>query len=203
MSRKAVIIDYGLGNLTSVKNAINMIGSDAAVTSDPKLIAEASHIILPGVGSFGEGMKGLRERNLIDVLKTEVLEKNKKILGICLGMQLFAAKGFEFGEHDGMGFIEGEVVKINTAERLPHMGWNQVDILGKHQITRQLNPAPIFYFVHSFHLKPRDKRIIVGVADYGEEVASIVEKGNIYGTQFHPEKSHDAGLQIFKNFLNS
>ncbi|MEK7194238.1 MAG: imidazole glycerol phosphate synthase subunit HisH [Patescibacteria group bacterium] len=202
MPTQVVIVDYGLGNLTSVKNALLMVGVEALITRDPTDISDASHLILPGVGSFGQGMRGLKERGLVEVLQKEVLENHKKILGICLGMQLLATKGFEFGENEGLGFLSGEVVKINTAERLPHMGWNNVSLVGEHRITEGLETNPQFYFVHSFHFKPEDRSIVAGVAEYGEPIVSIIEKGNIFGTQFHPEKSHDAGLKILKNFLN-
>lgn len=197
------IIDYGIGNLTSVKNAFALLGIDAIVSGDAEIIRKASHLILPGVGAFGEGMKNLRERNLVSVLNNEVMQKKKRILGICLGMQMFASKGFEYGEHDGLGFVTGEVVKLNVSEelRLPHIGWNNVSISKKHQLTKTFDHEPIFYFVHSYHLVPEDPSIIAGTASYGKEFVAIIEKGNIFGAQFHPEKSHSDGLQILKNFV--
>jgi imidazole glycerol-phosphate synthase subunit HisH len=199
-----VIIDYGTGNLASVKNALSMIDIDADIISDPHSLKEATHIILPGVGAFHKGMEGLEKGGFVEVLKEEVMGRKKKLLGICLGMQLLASKGFEHGECDGLGFISGSVIKIETKKskaRLPHMGWNDVKLCGNHTITAGLSD-PIFYFVHSFHLLADNEEVIAGVADYGDgEIVSIVESDNVFGTQFHPEKSYTDGLQIFKNFL--
>ena len=201
MSLKASIIDYGLGNLTSVQNALLTLGVNAEVTRDKEALAASTHLILPGVGSFRDGMKGLAERGLVEFLKAEVIG-GKNILGICLGMQLLATKGFEYGEHEGLGILPGEVVKINTEERLPHIGWNSVNITGQHRITAGLGSHPMFYFVHSYKFVPDEKDNIAGITQYGDDIVPIVEKGNIFGTQFHPEKSHDDGLMIFKNFLS-
>lgn len=197
------IIDYGIGNLTSVKNALALLGITAIISNNIENIQRASHLILPGVGAFGEGMHNLRERNLLSVLNDEVMQKKKKILGICLGMQLFASKGFEYGEHDGLGFISGDVMKLDVpAElRLPHIGWNNVSVSKTHQLTKNFDHEPIFYFVHSYHLVPKDPSVVAGTASYGKEFAVIIEKENIYGAQFHPEKSHSDGLQILKNFV--
>jgi glutamine amidotransferase len=197
------IIDYGIGNVASVRNALALVGVDAAVSGDAETIRKADRLILPGVGAFGEGMNNLKERGLIPVLQDEVLHKKKNILGICLGMQLFASRGFEHGEHAGLGFIPGDVIKLDVpAElRLPHIGWNNVSVSSAHQLTKHFDHEPIFYFVHSYHLVPEDPSVIAGTASYGKEFAAIVEKGNICGAQFHPEKSHADGLQILKNFL--
>jgi len=201
MSLKVSIIDYGLGNLISVQNALLTLGVNAAVTSDKEALGGSTHLILPGVGSFRDGMKGLTERGLVEFLKTEV-SGDKKILGICLGMQLLATKGFEYGEHEGLGILPGEVVEIDTEERLPHIGWNSVTLADECRITAGLSANAMFYFVHSYKFVPDEKDIIVGITQYGDDIVSIVEKGNVFGTQFHPEKSHDEGLVIFKNFLS-
>ncbi len=205
MNMKITIIDYGLGNLASVKNALSHLGIEAVITNNPSLIQNSTHLVLPGVGSFEAGMEGLKKLGLVEILAEEVLEKKKPILGICLGLQLFAEKGFEYGEHGGLGFIKGVVEKIDTSVSklpLPHIGWNNVSILGNHRITKNLDNEPIFYFVHSYHFIPKDKNIIAGVADYGTSITSIIEKENIFGAQFHPEKSHTDGMQILKNFIS-
>lgn len=203
-NHKVCIIDYGVGNLRSVKNALDMMRVDSVISSDVDHIKRASHLILPGVGSFEAGMKGLRERGLVEILREEVMVNNKRILGICLGMQLFASKGYEYGEFDGLDFIKGKVVKIDNEKsklRLPHIGWNNVVVEGDHVITRGFEKEPIFYFVHSFHFVPDDSRAIAGVCEYGHKIAAIIESENIFGSQFHPEKSHSDGIRILSNFL--
>jgi imidazole glycerol-phosphate synthase subunit HisH len=195
------IINYGLGNLASVFNALERIGVEAQISSDPDDLRNATHLILPGVGSFQAGIDGLKKHNLVGVLSREVTGKKKPILGICLGMQLFAAKGYEYGEHDGLGFIAGSVVEISTTLRLPHIGWNNVLLKQGGQLTRDFGHEPIFYFVHSYHLVPADPAAITGTCDYGTPVNAILEHKNIFGTQFHPEKSHEDGVRILKNFL--
>lgn len=200
-SSSVVIIDYGVGNHRSVFNALALLGVSSEVTDNHSKIRNASHIILPGVGSFGKGMQGLHSRGLVGVLQEEVLQKEKPILGICLGMQLLASEGFEYGHFEGLNFIEGQVEKIETNLRLPHIGWNDIQLCGNHSISSGFDHDPIVYFVHSFHFLPKDKSVIAGISDYGAEVTAMIEKGNVYGVQFHPEKSHDDGMYIFKNFL--
>lgn len=204
MSPKITIIDCGVGNHQSVRNALKMIGHAAVISSDPQEISSASHLIIPGVGSFAEGMDGIRKRNLGQLLTEEVLHKRKPILGICLGMQLFATEGREHGVHRGLGWIEGTVEGIDASRshmRLPHIGWNDVTMRQKHPIVNDCADTSSYYFVHSFHVRPVDSRCIVGVSDYGVPVTAIVAQDNIVGVQFHPEKSHEDGLKIFRNFL--
>lgn len=199
-----VIIDSGVGNHTSVKNAFGLLGIQVTITSDAAVLASATHLVLPGVGSFQEGMEGLQKRNLPEVLRSIVLEKHTPILGICLGLQLLASEGFEHGHFQGLGLIPGKVIELETASkglRLPHIGWNDVRVTGNHQITQGFTHDPIFYFVHSYHVVPEDPAVIAGMCDYGVNFAAIVEKGNIFGAQFHPEKSHSDGMQLLKNFL--
>lgn len=206
-SHSVVIIDYGVGNLTSVKNAFSMIGVEALVTSDTDAIKSADKLILPGVGAFGASMDGLRARGLIEVLRKEVLEKKKPILGICLGMQLFATKGFEYGEHEGLGFIEGSVKELSVGSshmRLPHIGWNDVAVEKEFSLTKNFDHVPTCYFLHSFHMLPLRSEVIAGTTEYGDgSFVSVVEQGNIFGVQFHPEKSHVDGLQFLKNFIDA
>lgn len=199
------IIDYGLGNHRSVHNALSLLNVRSEITSDPQSISSATHLILPGVGSFKEGMEGLQAKGLVELLEKEVLQKKKNILGICLGMQLLASEGFEHGNTNGLGFIPGKVINLETKDfgyRLPHIGWNDVHLSGDHVITRGFDHDPIFYFVHSYHLVPEQPDVIAGVCDYGIEFAAIVERENIFGAQFHPEKSHNDGILILKNFLS-
>ena len=198
------IVDYGLGNLRSVVNALARLQVSTVLTNDPLVIASATHLILPGVGSFGEGMKGLTERGLIPVLQEEILNKEKPLLGICLGMQLLATEGFEHGHHRGLNFIPGSVRPVDTGQtdlRLPHIGWNDVAMSDRHSIAAGFDHVPTFYFVHSFALVPEDPAVIAGTCDYGGKIVALVQSQNVCGAQFHPEKSHDDGLQIFRNFL--
>ncbi|MBM3228222.1 imidazole glycerol phosphate synthase subunit HisH [Candidatus Peribacteria bacterium] len=203
-SPAVVIVDIGVGNHMSVQNALRLLQIEALISSDPSAIAKASHLILPGVGSFEEGMMGIHKRALEPLLREEVVKKKKPILGICLGMQLFASEGLEHGRHKGLHFIPGVVEKIDIGAsglRLPHIGWNDVRITGDHSIARGFDHVPAFYFVHSYHVHPEDLSIIAGECIYGQPFAAIIQSGNICGAQFHPEKSHSDGAQILKNFL--
>ncbi|MBP6924073.1 MAG: imidazole glycerol phosphate synthase subunit HisH [Candidatus Pacebacteria bacterium] len=202
---KVCIIDYGVGNLASVQNAFTLLGVEAYISSQAGDIREAEALILPGVGSFEAGMNGLKQSGLTDVITEEVLTKKKKILGICLGMQLFATTGFENGEYKGLGFIQGSVIKIDDTRenlRLPHIGWNDVTIVNDLCIGRGFENPPIFYFVHSYHVVPDDPSIIAGYCQYGGQLTVLIQKENIFGAQFHPEKSHSDGLQILRNFIS-
>jgi|SRR3989344_2332229 len=206
MSPQVCIIDYGIGNVGSVKNALQFLGVSTVISSDKKMIQEATHLILPGVGSFGDGMRNLKERNLVDILKEEVIVNKKKILGICLGMQLFASHGFEHGEFEGLDFISGKIIQIDITQsklRLPHIGWNNVTVVDDKVITKSFEQEPIFYFVHSFHFIPEERSVVAGICTYGHDIVALVESGNIFGTQFHPEKSHVDGLHVLKNFINA
>jgi glutamine amidotransferase len=199
-----VIINYGVGNITSVMNALRRLNVSVTVSDTPSDIHEATHLIFPGVGSFQEGMHGIRERGLIPVLQEAVIDRRKPILGICLGMQLFASVGQEYGSCDGLGFLPGVVRMIDTSQsqqRLPHIGWNDVQIRGGHAMTEGFSTTPVFYFVHSYQFIPEDQSIIAGTCQYGEAVTALIQKDNICGAQFHPEKSNEDGLQIFRNFL--
>ncbi len=202
-SPSVAILDYGLGNVRSVLNALTLMGVVAHITGDPAQIAAATHLILPGVGSFVQGMEGLEKGGLLPVLQEEIMKKKKPILGICLGMQLFATEGFEHGHTAGLNFISGKAIKLEVKDtvRLPHIGWNDVRMSGTHVIGRGFDHQSAFYFVHSYHLVPNDPGVIAGVCEYGQTFAALVEKGNIFGAQFHPEKSHDGGIRIFSNFL--
>lgn len=196
------IIDYGMGNVGSVRNAVEALGFDAALTRDPHEIAASSHIILPGVGSFGGGMKNLTEFGLLPVLRREVLDKRKPFIGLCLGMQLLAEIGEEGGEFRGLGFISGRTRRLPEATdlKIPHVGWNDVSPAPSARLFAGIK-KPIFYFVHSYYLDPQDETIIAAECEYGQKFAASIRKDNIFGVQFHPEKSGPAGLKLLENFF--
>lgn len=196
------IIDYGVGNLFSLQCSLKKIGEDAVVTKDAQVIKSADRIILPGVGAFGDAINKLRSTGLVDTIKEEA-EKGKPFLGICLGMQLLFEKGYEYGVHEGLGFLKGNVVpldgKIPPELNVPHMGWNGLDFKCDSPIFKYINEGDFVYFVHSFYATDCDDSVIA-TSEYGIPVTAAVGKGNIFGCQFHPEKSGDVGLNILKAF---
>ena len=198
------IIDYGVGNLFSLQCSLKKIGVEAVVTKDAEVIRKADRIILPGVGAFGDAADKLRATGLVDVI-TEEAKNGKPFLGICLGMQLLFQKGYEYGEHDGLGFIDGQVIplegEIPAELNIPHMGWNKLDVCNDSPILEGIDKE-FFYFVHSYHVVPDDEDIIAGTCDYGGDVVASLSQNNLFSTQFHPEKSGKAGLKILKNFTN-
>ena len=197
-----VVIDYGMGNTGSVKNALEYLGASVSISSDKREIESASHLILPGVGAFGDGMKNLEDRGLVNILNNEVLNKKKPFLGICLGMQLLADEGEEGGLNNGLGWIPGKVRKINTGGklRLPHVGWNDVSLVRESRMFSGIS-SNVFYFVHSYFLEPDEKNHVVATCEYGEVMPVVINKENIWGAQFHPEKSQKSGLAFLRNFL--
>ncbi len=200
------IIDYGMGNVRSVYNTIEYIGEEAIITSDPSEINDASHIILPGVGAFGDAMTNLAKRDLIDVLRQQVFEKGKPFLGICLGLQLLAKFGHEHGFHNGLGWLDAEVIKFKlegTSLKIPHMGWNDIKLMVDHPLFSGLNEdQTAFYFVHSYHIVCSNEKNVVAVCNYGYDFAAAVYEDNFIATQFHPEKSQENGIQVMENFVN-
>lgn len=204
MSAKITIIDYGMGNLNSVKKAINRLRVESVVSSEPKVVRESEKIILPGVGHFGKAMENLAKMNLLEPLHEAVLEKKKPILGICLGMQLLA-KTSEEGDAEGLGWLEAKVVRFDVSDKLkfkvPHMGWNQIRFNKQSALTENIADNSEFYFVHSYHIKLETRADSLSETDFDYSFSSAVEKENIFGVQFHPEKSHDAGAQMLKNFV--
>ena len=203
---KVCIVDYGIGNIASIYNGALSSGHDVIVSSDPEKISKSSHLILPGVGSFQKGMEGIMSRGLIKILNDQVLFKKKPVLGICLGMQLFASRGFEDGDHKGLNWIKGKVEKIDkdlNNIKVPHMGWNEVKCKNKSKLLTNIEEPLIFYFVHSYQFLPDDKSVITGTCKHGKDLTSCIEYKNIYATQFHPEKSHNVGLQLLNNFFNN
>lgn len=200
------IIDFGMGNLFSVKHACNKVGLEAIITSSPHEISEASAAILPGVGAFGEAMATLKRLDLVEVIK-EMGSSNRPLLGICLGMQLLMSESHEFGRHQGLGIVEGEVLRFEGPQKVPQIGWNQISLNGKpswgHSLLNQINDGEYMYFVHSFYAKPLKQEVVVSTTRYGEKIfcSSLTQK-NIFATQFHPERSGPEGLKIYQNFAS-
>jgi len=193
------IIDYGLGNLGSIENMLRKIGVDCIVSSDGSDIEKASKIILPGVGSFDRGMENLKNLGFLPILNKKVLKEKKLVLGVCLGMQLFASKSEE-GKKSGLGWIEGEVKKFNlSGNKIPHMGWNNIEIKKEDPLLSGIDGKARFYFIHSYHFVCLEENILAGT-DYGYSFASVIRKENIFGVQFHPEKSHKFGMKLLSNF---
>ncbi|MDO8564461.1 MAG: imidazole glycerol phosphate synthase subunit HisH [bacterium] len=202
-----VIIDYGVGNLQSLQKAFAHFGVEALITERAEEIKKADGVVLPGVGSFEAGMRGLKARGLIETVQA-VAEENRPMLGICLGAQLMLSKGHEFGIHEGLSVIEGEVVKFEAEqvkEKIPEVGWNKVyppeGVSWEKSIFAGLE-SPEMYFTHSYIFVPKEFEHVFGNTSYGGvEFCSVIRKGNIYGTQFHPEKSGKAGLALIENFI--
>lgn len=197
------VIDYGLGNLRSIAKALEEVGGNVLVTSDASQIQQADRVVLPGVGAFGDGMKNLRERNLIEILTQEVIQKKKPFLGICLGMQLIAKTSEEFGTYEGLGWIDAGVRRfaIDPHLKVPHVGWNAVRFIKEHPMLSGLPKEADFYFVHSYHLVSVNSDLVIGVCNYGGDFLACIAKDNMFATQFHPEKSQREGLNLLKNFL--
>ncbi|MBZ7930594.1 imidazole glycerol phosphate synthase subunit HisH [Campylobacter sp. RM9939] len=194
------VIDYGAGNLNSVLKALEKIGIENFLIRKKEDFSKAKKLILPGVGSFKDAMTYLKKIDFIEPLKEEVLQIKKPILGICLGMQLFLEKGYEGGICNGLGFLEGEVVEFErTNLKIPHMGWNDLEILKQEPLYKDIYPLNDFYFVHSFYVKC-DEKFISAKAHYGHKFTASIQKDNIFGVQFHPEKSQILGLKLLENF---
>lgn len=191
------IIDYGAGNLFSVGNALSYLGVPFAVTSDPGEIERADGLILPGVGAFPDAMGMLEKAGLVPVIRREAVKK--PFLGICLGMQLLFEKGTEFQETEGLGLLPGTVGRISTPYKIPHMGWNHLRKNGDSPLLKGVPNGSSVYFVHSYMAYTQPENVSA-YADYGAAVPALVEKGNLFGAQFHPEKSGEAGLAILRNF---
>lgn len=195
------IIDYGMGNLRSVQKGFEKTGHAALVTSDAAEITAAQKVVLPGVGAFGDAMQELRRRQLIEPIR-EAISAGKPFLGICLGLQLLFETGLEGGRHEGLGVLPGEVVRFDLPleYKVPHMGWNQLEIVRPAPILRGLAGGTHVYFVHSYYVVPRDREVIAAETHYGAPFTSIVWRDNLFATQFHPEKSQSDGLRMLKNF---
>ena len=196
------IIDYGVGNLFSLRSSLNKIGADTVVTADPAVIAKADKLILPGVGAFADAAKKLRDSGLDAVIKAEAAA-GKPIMGICLGMQMLFEKSFEYGEHEGLGLLKGSVVPMEGVIphklKIPHIGWNALRFDKDSKLFRYIREGDCVYFVHSFYATGCEDSLIA-TAEYGKELTAAVQKGNVMGCQFHPEKSGQVGLNILRAF---
>lgn len=192
------IIDYGMGNLRSVQKAFEFVGYEAVITDDIAVIRNADKIVLPGVGAFCDAIKTIREKG-IDIEIYKAVEENKPFLGICLGMQLLFDKSYENGGHKGLGVLQGEIRRFSDNVKIPHVGWNSLDVIKRDPLFQGLDENPYVYFVHSYHLETTDS-IVSATCYYGSEIPIAAQRGNIFVLQFHPEKSGDTGLSILKNF---
>jgi glutamine amidotransferase len=202
-----VIVDYGVGNLGSIINMLKKAGAKAIASSDPKVLEEAEKLILPGIGAFDAGMNKLNERGLVPLLNYLALEKKVPFLGLCLGLQLMTRKSEE-GRTQGLGWLDAETMRFkfdaNQGQlKIPHMGWNTIEIRRPHPLFVDLDAEARFYFVHSFYVRCHDSEIVLAETDYGGRFHSILGQGNILGAQFHPEKSHKFGLRLLKNFAEA
>lgn len=195
------IIDYGMGNLASVGNAFAKLGYETIITQEPAEIMTADKVVLPGVGAFADAIKNIRSLG-IDKTLQEIVRRNTPLLGVCLGYQLLFSESDEDGLHQGLDLIKGRVEKLRIpAEyKVPHMGWNSIDIKPASRLFSGIPSGSYFYFVHSYHVLPEDQSVLAATTDYGIQIVCAVETGNIFATQFHPEKSSDMGLKVLRNF---
>ncbi len=195
------IIDYGMGNLRSVQKGFEQVGHQATITSDPKTLLTAERVVLPGVGAFGDAMIELRRRGLVSPIR-EFIDSGRPTLGICLGLQLLFETGYEGGTHEGLGVLPGEVVKFNVPHeyKVPHMGWNQLEVLRPAPLLEGITSGTHMYFVHSYYVMPRDENVTATETKYPLPFTSMIWRDRLYATQFHPEKSQADGLRILKNF---
>ncbi|MHB1605480.1 MAG: imidazole glycerol phosphate synthase subunit HisH [Leptospirales bacterium] len=200
MTGRVAVIDYGMGNLFSVLKALEVAGLDAFLAASPGEAAKATHLVLPGVGAFGEGMSHLEKQGFVSFLREWSLSE-KPLLGICLGLQLLFEKSEEFGDHSGLGLLPGRVVPFSPElGKVPHVGWNQVTRDKEHFLWANLPETLEFYFVHSYHASDVPEDVVLGRTDYQLSFASVAGRGMTVGVQFHPEKSQDLGIAILRNF---
>jgi len=195
------IIDYGMGNLRSVEKAFAHTGHAATITNDPAVLADAAKLVLPGVGAFRDAIAALRSRHLVEPIRSAIAA-GKPFLGICLGLQLLFDRSFEDGEYQGLGVVSGDVVRFDVPPecKVPHMGWNQVQFRRRPPIFAGVDEGAHFYFVHSYYVVPRDESVVATQTDYPRPFCSSIWREKLFATQFHPEKSQDAGLRVLKNF---
>ena len=200
------IINYNAGNIKSIQNMLKRIGAKSIISSSAEEIAQAEKLILPGVGSFDYGMRNLQQSGLIEILNEKVINNKTPLLGICLGAQLLGNNSEE-GAEKGLGWIDMDIVKFNKSKmteqlKIPHMSWNEVTVTKKSMLMEGLEDEARFYFVHTYHMQPKSEKDVLANSNYGYEFVSAVEKENIFGVQFHPEKSHKFGMRLLQNFVN-
>jgi len=193
---RVAIVDYGVGNLHSIRRGVELAGATAEITRDPKTIEQASAVILPGVGAFKSAM-GRLDRELIK----RCVEEEKPVLGVCLGLQLFMNRSEEGGGVEGLGLIEGDVVMLPRENKVPQMGWNTIEIERQHPFLEEVESGSYVYFVHSYYTRPKDSEVIITTTEYGVRFPSVIARGVLIGTQFHPEKSGRVGLHMLSNFV--
>ncbi len=198
------IIDYDAGNMKSVEKALDLLGAEKIVTGDPAAILAADKIILPGVGSFGSAMEKLKSRGLDETVR-EAAEAGTPLLGICLGMQMLFDESEESGGAEGLHLLKGKVIRFPKTEglKIPHMGWNSLDFPKKSRLFDGIEANPFVYFVHSYYVQADDPDVVAATAEYGVTIHAAVERGNLFGCQFHPEKSSDTGIHILRNFIRT
>ena len=196
------IIDYGSGNLRSVQKALERMGVEARITDDPNVVAESSHLVLPGVGAFGDAIRAIRGRGLVEPILAHI-RADRPFLGICMGLQLLFESGSEGGHHEGLGVLAGEVTRFELPPgmKIPHMGWNQVSWSTAGTSQPAGNDGDHFYFVHSYVARPRDETVIAATSDYGGPFCAAVARGRLFATQFHPEKSQSAGMELLRTCM--
>lgn len=203
MKKLVLILDYGSGNVKSVLNICKYLDDNSLISNNIEDIKNSSHIILPGVGSFKASMDKIKKNIPIEEIMNEIINKKKPILGICVGMQVLANIGYEFEEYSGLGLIDGSVKKLETNKYpLPHIGWNNVDVKKNNILFKKLEENNSFYFVHSFAFIAKNSANVIGSSVYEKKFVSAIQKENIFGVQFHPEKSQKCGIQLLKNFIN-
>jgi imidazole glycerol-phosphate synthase subunit HisH len=198
---ETVIIDYGMGNLRSVEKAVEAVGGRPLISGDPAVVRQAERLILPGVGAFGDAMENLRRQRMEDAIR-EAVNAGKPLLGLCLGLQLLLTESEEFGRHEGLNLIPGKVRKFqDPGLRVPHVGWNQIEGNQPNSLLQGIPEGSYFYFVHSYYVEPDRPEDVLRWTSYGRRFCSIACRGKVWGAQFHPEKSQDAGKKLLRNFL--
>ena len=202
--KEIILMDAGTGNLRSVQKALENVGANVTRTDDPRIVLSAKQVVLPGVGAFGDFMSGLRSRGLDDALK-EVVSRGMPMLGICVGMQALFEIGEEMGDHEGLGLLKGTVVRFadSPSVKIPHTGWNQLKVRHDALLFDQIKDEAYVYFNHSYYCQAGDSSDVIATTDYGINYACAVRRENVFGVQFHPEKSQSVGLRILKNFVEA